>query len=71
MCGEPVSRDLTHPHSAVADHIKPHKGDIELFFDINNVQTLGAVPCHNSDKQRIEKGGRARPKIGIDGWPLS
>lgn len=39
----------------VCDHIKPHKGDRELFFDPVNLQTL-CKPCHDGAKQRIERG---------------
>lgn len=42
-------------HLLVCDHIEPHKGDRVKFFDPNNVQTL-CKPCHDSDKQRQERG---------------
>ena len=42
------SRDL------VADHIQPHRGDRDLFFDRSNLQCLCAT-CHNGDKQREER----------------
>lgn len=38
------------------DHKIPHKGNMELFFDINNLQSL-CKECHSSTKQRIEKSG--------------
>lgn len=38
----------------VADHKKPHRGNAELFWDINNIWTLCA-PCHSSRKQREEQ----------------
>lgn len=38
------------------DHIKPHRGKMELFFEITNLQTL-CKSCHSSTKQRIEKSG--------------
>ena len=45
--------------SAVVDHIKPHKGDYELFWDPKNHQ--GACkPCHDS-KTAKEDGGFGRP----------
>jgi len=43
----------------VADHVQPHRGDRELFFDRQNLQCLCAG-CHNSDKQREE-----RRRLGI------
>lgn len=42
--------------ATVADHIRPHRGDMQLFFDENNLQSLCA-PDHNSAKQRLEKSG--------------
>lgn len=38
------------------DHISPHRGKMEKFFDITNLQTL-CKSCHSSTKQRIEKSG--------------
>lgn len=38
------------------DHIKPHRGDKNLFFNINNLQSLDKK-CHSSIKQRLEKSG--------------
>lgn len=40
----------------VADHVMPHRGDVALFWDVGNLQTLCA-PCHNSAKQAEERGG--------------
>jgi 5-methylcytosine-specific restriction enzyme A len=51
----------------VVDHIIPHKGDINLFWDTKNWQAL----CkwhHDSVKQREEKGKEVRA-IGLDGMP--
>lgn len=39
----------------VADHKKPHRGDERLFWDEGNLQCLCA-PCHNSVKQKEERG---------------
>jgi 5-methylcytosine-specific restriction enzyme A len=41
--------------SKVTDHIVPHKGNKELFWDINNWQPL-CVSCHNR-KTAKEDGG--------------
>lgn len=35
----------------VVDHIIPHKGDMKLFWDRSNWQSL-CVPCHNSKTAR-------------------
>jgi len=37
----------------VCDHIKPHRGDRQRFFDEQNLQTL-CKPCHDRVKQRQE-----------------
>ncbi len=46
----------------VVDHITPHKGDLSLFWDAGNWQSL-CRPHHDSTKRRIEHGGR---EIGCD-----
>lgn len=52
----------------VLDHITPHKGDVDLFFDPNNLQGL-CFACHDSTKQRIELG-QTIVSFGLDGWPV-
>lgn len=42
--------------ATVVDHIKPHRGNTELFFDRLNWQSL-CKTCHDSTKQRFEKSG--------------
>lgn len=54
--------------ATVVDHIKPHKGDPELFWDVNNLQPLCAG-CHDSRKRREELGQKV-VRFGPDGWPL-
>jgi 5-methylcytosine-specific restriction protein A len=49
---------------AIADHIIPHKGDLRLFWDPENVQTL-CKPCHDGPKKRMEVGTRM---VRTDGW---
>ena len=59
--------------ATVVDHKTPHKGDIRLFLDPNNHQSLCDDPrwrCHSSDKQREEHGNAPRQQIGSDGWPV-
>ena len=41
--------------ASVVDHIRPHRGDVGLFFDQRNWQPL-CKTHHDSTKQRIEKG---------------
>ena len=38
----------------VCDHIEPHRGDLILFWDRNNLQCLCA-PCHSTEKQKEEQ----------------
>lgn len=55
--------------AVLVDHIQPHRGDLTLFWDRNNLQSLCRLHG-NSEKQRIENGGKPRLPIGLDGWPL-
>ena len=41
----------------VVDHITPHRGDMDLFWDQDNWQTLCRL-CHDIDKSRHEHKGR-------------
>lgn len=52
--------------ASVVDHIKPHKGNEALFFDLANTQSL-CESHHNKDKQALERGGHV---VGTDGWPV-
>lgn len=60
ICGKVAHTNHKHPHAAIADHIVPHKGDKALFFDIDNIQTVGKS-CHDSIKQSMEKGSVFHP----------
>lgn len=42
------------PNSPVVDHIKPHHGDEQLFWDIENLQTVSKA-YHDSEKQKQER----------------
>ncbi len=61
MCEHPT------PGNTV-DHKKPHRGNLDLFFNPGNLQTLCA-DHHNRDKQREEVRGFL-PDVGEDGRPL-
>jgi 5-methylcytosine-specific restriction protein A len=52
----------------VVDHIKPHRGDRDLFWDVKNWQSL-CSRCHDSVKQSEERLGYSK-EIGNDGWPI-
>ena len=54
---------------AIVDHKIPHKGDVELFFNEENWQTLCKLH-HDASKQKEEKRGKPIA-IGIDGWPIT
>jgi 5-methylcytosine-specific restriction endonuclease McrA len=52
----------------ITDHIKPHKGNYELFWDESNWQPL-CKACHDSVKAKEESRGYAQG-CGADGMPL-
>ena len=54
--------------ATVVDHIKPHKGDLDLFWSEDNLQPL-CKPHHDSTKAQMDNG-KAKPVIGVDGWPI-
>ena len=39
--------------ATVVDHVIPHRGDTNLFWDSSNWQSL-CKPCHDKHKQRME-----------------
>jgi 5-methylcytosine-specific restriction protein A len=56
------------------DHIIPHKGDMQLFWDRANWQGL-CKPHHSAKTAREDggfgnSGGKQKARIGADGWPL-
>ncbi len=54
--------------ATVVDHVVPHRGDVDLFFDPDNLQSL-CKRCHDGAKQQLEKSGTLRG-CGVDGVPL-
>jgi 5-methylcytosine-specific restriction enzyme A len=54
--------------ATVVHHKQAHKGNEELFFDFENLESLCA-PHHDRDMQREEALGYS-PKVGVDGWPV-
>lgn len=66
-CGVILTRGVKKPNSAVVHHIKPHKGDADLFFDINNLQSVCWMH-HSGIIQSTEHRG-FDVTIGPDGWP--
>jgi hypothetical protein len=57
---------MDHPRSAVVHHLKPHNGDLELFFDLNNLQSV-CWAYQSGDIQSVEARGYDST-IGVDGW---
>ena len=49
--------------STVVDHIEPHKGDQQKFWDKTNHQAL-CKHCHDAHKKRWELSGKV---VGCDG----
>ncbi len=45
------------PNSPVVDHIRAHRGDLDLFWDEDNLQAVSKA-YHDRVKQGIEKRGR-------------
>ena len=54
--------------ATVVDHVKPHQGDEELFWDVSNWQALCAS-CHSSHKQTQEKSGYLKG-CDVNGIPI-
>jgi 5-methylcytosine-specific restriction protein A len=50
---------IADPAERIADHVEPHRGDPDMFWDEDNVQTLWK-PHHDGWKQRLERQARAR-----------
>lgn len=53
--------------SPVVDHIIPHKGDMTLFWDRSNWQTL--CSDHHDRKTREDEQPYSK-EIGLDGFPI-
>lgn len=52
--GVVLSGKHPEPNSAVIDHIKPHRGNEKLFWDIDNLQAV-SKQYHDSQKQKEEQ----------------
>ncbi len=62
--GTPLTGGHNQPHSAVVDHIIPHRGDEALMWDEANLQLVSKA-YHDGDKRRIERSKRMQRD---DGW---
>ncbi|MCB1928276.1 MAG: HNH endonuclease [Rhodocyclaceae bacterium] len=54
--------------ATVVDHITPHRGDMKLFWNRRNWQSL-CETCHNAAKQALERSGHFRGS-DLAGQPL-
>ena len=54
--------------ATLVDHIRPHRGNMRLFWDMSNWQALCA-PCHDGAKQKQDISGKV-VGCGVDGLPL-
>lgn len=54
--------------ATVVDHKVPHRGDLKLFWNRRNWQSL-CKTCHDSVKAAEERSGRIGG-CGLDGLPL-
>ncbi|WP_430034145.1 hypothetical protein [Neorhizobium sp. BT27B] len=61
-----ITEDVTA--ADVVDHRTPHKGDLELFHDPNNLQSL-CKHHHDSAKQMMERGKQV-VTYDLSGYPI-
>ena len=59
LCVECLKNNRITP-ATVVDHIEPHKGNEDLFYDINNLQSL-CKSCH--DRKTVKEDGRWERKV--------
>lgn len=52
----------------VVDHIVPHKGDLDLFHDIENLQPL--CHFHHDSVKAMEENGAVFTRFDEDGYPI-
>lgn len=57
-----VTTDRHHPQAAVVNHKTPHKGDVSLFFDLQNVESV----CKADHDKRIQIEEARGYTIGVD-----
>ena len=65
-CGTPVVPG--HPElSPVVDHIRPWRGNEDLFWDESNLQCLHKK-CHDAKTAQENRERMVTTRVGIDGW---
>ena len=65
LCRRCKAKGLAIP-ATVANHVTPHKGDINLFW--NGPLESSCKPCHDGETHSEERRGFSNA-IGDDGWP--
>lgn len=65
MCGCLLIGGKHAPDSPVVDHKRPHRGNVALFWDEENLQAL-CKKCHDGAKQAME---RAADRGGVGSIP--
>jgi len=50
----------------IADHIQPHRGDPDLFWN-GKLQSL--CRRHHERVKKVQEKGRMLQVVGLDGWP--
>jgi 5-methylcytosine-specific restriction endonuclease McrA len=66
LCNRCQTRNVLRA-AAIVDHVTPHRGDLRLFWDESNWQSLCKL-CHDSDKQRQERLDQVEA-CDINGYP--
>lgn len=51
----------------IVDHVTPHKGNIDLFYDYENTQSL--CKAHHDGSKKSEEHRGYSSAVGDDGWP--
>lgn len=65
MCAKSRGADVI---ATVVDHVEPHKGDYDLFWDQGNWQSLCAT-CHSGNKRQQENHGYSKA-CDVNGVPM-
>ena len=68
LCAMCLSQDVVTAADTV-DHIKPHKGDADLFWLRDNLQSL--CKWHHDSHKALIENGKSIPIFGSDGWPIN
>lgn len=68
LCERCLDRGVTRA-ATVCHHKIAHRGDAVLFW--RGPFGSSCADCHDTDEQRIERGGQARQAVGADGWPIA